>query len=137
MPLYEYKCKNCGNRRDFFLKLSELSEPQFCFYCEGEMTRQLSPPRLNLDYPGYSCPITGKWVEGRREHRENLEKHGCRVLEAGEVAEFDRDRKREEAELGRKIEDSVGSAIANWGAEKQQKLQSELERGASLSLDRK
>lgn len=39
---------------------------------------------INPDYKGYTCPITGRWVEGRAAHRENLKRHGCRVMEKGE-----------------------------------------------------
>jgi len=39
------------------------------------------------DYGEYDCPITGEPVEGRAAHRENLKKHGCRLLEKGESRE--------------------------------------------------
>lgn len=39
---------------------------------------------ISSDYKGYSCPVTGKWVEGRAAHRENLKRTGCRLLEKGE-----------------------------------------------------
>lgn len=42
-------------------------------------------PMLASDYAGYDCPVTGKWIEGRRAHEENLKLHGCRVLEPGET----------------------------------------------------
>lgn len=47
------------------------------------------------DYEAYECPITGKMIEGRSAHRENLKKHGCRVFEPGEREQFIRDRPKE------------------------------------------
>lgn len=47
------------------------------------------------DYEGYSCPVTGKWVEGRTAHRENLKRHGCRLLERGERERAEKTRERE------------------------------------------
>jgi hypothetical protein len=44
----------------------------------------LPMPMISGDYKAYECPITGRPVEGRREHRENLAKHGVRVFEKGE-----------------------------------------------------
>jgi hypothetical protein len=39
---------------------------------------------VSSDYPAYDCPVTGQMIDGRKEHRENLKKTGCRLLEKGE-----------------------------------------------------
>ncbi len=36
------------------------------------------------DYEAYDCPITGKMIEGKAAHRENLKRNNCRLLEKGE-----------------------------------------------------
>ncbi len=41
-------------------------------------------PRVIGDYAAYECPVTGKMIEGRRAHQENLNRHDCRILERGE-----------------------------------------------------
>lgn len=41
-------------------------------------------PYVSSDYDAYDCPVTGKMVEGRAAHRENLKRTGCRILEKGE-----------------------------------------------------
>ncbi len=41
-------------------------------------------PILLGDYSAYDCPVTGKIVEGRVAHSENLKRQGCRLLEKGE-----------------------------------------------------
>lgn len=44
-------------------------------------------PMVIGDFTPYDCPITGKMIEGRRAHEENLKRHDCRILEPGERAD--------------------------------------------------
>lgn len=62
----------------------------------GELVpKRLAPPKkstvLLRDIPAYDCPVTGKMIDGRAAHRENLKRQGCRVLEPGETAQAQRD----------------------------------------------
>lgn len=41
-------------------------------------------PQIAGDYEVYDCPITGKPIEGKAAHRENLKRNNCRLLEKGE-----------------------------------------------------
>jgi hypothetical protein len=41
-------------------------------------------PQVSGDFAAYDCPITGKSIEGRVAHEENLRRHDCRILETGE-----------------------------------------------------
>ena len=41
-------------------------------------------PRIVGDYAPYECPVSGKVIEGRKAHEENLKATGCRLLEPGE-----------------------------------------------------
>jgi hypothetical protein len=41
-------------------------------------------PRVVGDYEPYECPVSGKIIEGRKAHEENLKRTGCRLLEPGE-----------------------------------------------------
>jgi len=50
----------------------------------GYVSRPRSGPILLRDYSAYDCPVTGKIIEGRAAHAENLARHGCRLLEKGE-----------------------------------------------------
>ena len=36
------------------------------------------------DIKPYACPMTGKMITSRSEHRDNLAKHGMRVVEPSE-----------------------------------------------------
>lgn len=68
---------------------------------------------LAPDYEGYTCPITGAWVEGRKAHRENLKRHGCRVLERGEKEDARRQRKENE----RREEQAIGEMVERVAAQ--------------------
>lgn len=137
MPLYDYKCYACQAKREVLLKIAELDTAVVhCLKCNNAMNRQLSAPMVVGDYPGYSCPITGKWVEGRRAHIENLKQHDCRVYEPGETEAFTK-RKAKEDEI---VEDLiVDNAIRDWQAmpvEKKDRLAAELVHGAEAPIIR-
>ena len=44
---------------------------------QEEKARPLQTPMTYGDLPGYRSPIDGKWIEGRRARRYDLEKSGC------------------------------------------------------------
>lgn len=57
---------------------------------------QSAGPMVSRDIKPYACPITGKVIDGRRDHRENLARTDSRVLERGEV-EHDQRRRKEDS----------------------------------------
>lgn len=76
--------------------------------------RSLLPaPMIAGDYKPYECPITGRTIDGRIEHKQNLEQHGCRVHEKGEFEDVKKNGvKDRNAEIDRAIDRSV-DAIAH------------------------
>ena len=50
----------------------------------GSKQSTLTSPRIVSDYAPYECPVTGKIIEGRAAHEENLKRTNCRLLEPGE-----------------------------------------------------
>jgi hypothetical protein len=96
----------------------------------------MSAPHIQMDYPGYQCPVSGKWVEGRAAHKANLAKHGCRILEPGEQVDRDKRLAAEDRDFDKKLERTVGEAIHAMPPEKQRKLATELEHGASATVVR-
>lgn len=62
---------------------------------------------ITSDYAGYSCPITGNWVEGRAAHRENLKRTGCRVLERGERQDMLRRKQYANEALARHVSETT------------------------------
>ena len=77
-----------------------------------EKSRQrVAGPYVQGDYKPYECPITGNIIDGKREHAQNLEKHGCRVHEKGEFEDVKKyGRQRYEAELDRAIDTAAEAA---------------------------
>lgn len=137
MPLYNYKCPACGNTDDVLKPIALLDRAEPCYVCQTPMERQVAAPRVLADYAGYTCPISGAWVEGRKAHRENLAKHGCRVLEPGET---DNSRRRASAAL-EKLSDNVAESAAEFvetlPTRKREQLISELEHGVDVNFERK
>lgn len=41
-------------------------------------------PAVFGDYAAYQSPATGKMIEGRRAHRDDLARSNCRIIEKGE-----------------------------------------------------
>lgn len=135
MPLYEYTCPSCGQYFTRVLPLSRYREPQNCA-CGAEATKRISAPAVRGDYEAYNCPITGKRIEGRKAHEENLRRHGCRVLETGEVGSATSRRARETAELEDAVAESAAQAVATLPRQKREKLEAELSQGLDVQVTR-
>jgi len=134
MPIYEYKCE-CGNRTDKFLKLEDYDKPQRC-KCGAWMVKQFSAPMIRGDYQPYNCPITGKLIDGRKAHRENLARHGCRVLETGEREQVERFRKSSEAALDKAVDSTAEEFMAKLPARKAEQLVAEIQGGLTAEIVR-
>lgn len=137
MPLYDFKCAVCDAKREALLKLDELETSVVkCFHCGNAMNRQLSAPHVVNDYQGYDCPITGKWIEGRRAHIENLARHGCRIYEPGETEAARRNRRQADEALENAVGETVEREIHLMPTDKREKLAVELERGFDTQVIR-
>lgn len=134
MPLYEYKC-DCGKRFDLMLPLARYDEPQVC-ECGKTAVKQLSAPAIRADYAGYSCPISGQWIEGKKAHEANLRKHGCRVLEAGETSAVTRRRQADDTAFENKIAETAAEFVETLPSAKREQLGRELENGADITVVR-
>lgn len=136
MPMYAYRCGKCGTSQDVFKPIRDLDLPEPCERCETPMDRMLCAPMVRPDYPGYSCPITGDWIEGRRAHEENLKKHGCRVYEPGELSDHQAHRAAEDAAFDAAVEATVEEFVEKLPARKREQLAIELENGADVGVVR-
>lgn len=137
MPLYTYKCWACAARRDIFKPLAQLNRSESCENCQATMERQLAAPAVIGDYAGYTCPISNKWIEGRRAHEENLKKHGCRVYEGGETDAFRQSRRKEETELDRRVDETVEQFYEALPTEKREELAVAVQSGLEVAIERK
>lgn len=127
----------CGNKRDIVKPLSLLNRFEFCRNaCEGAMERTICAPAVRGDYAGYDCPVTGKWIEGKRAHEENLKETGCRILEPGEHQQNQRRREQDEADLEARVEHTAESFVHNLPTEKREQLAIELRNGADTTTVR-
>jgi len=135
MPVYTYKCTECAKKFDRFLKLAQFDEPQSCA-CGGRAERQVVAPFIRPDYAPYDCPITGKRIEGRKEHEANLAAHGCRLLEPGETSRAAVAAKAEETSLEDKLAESAAEFVATLPPAKQEQLACELSHGLDVEITR-
>jgi hypothetical protein len=46
----------------------------------------------NDNHYNYECPVTGDPITSRTQHKENLAKHNCRLLEKGEKENWQKER---------------------------------------------
>jgi putative FmdB family regulatory protein len=136
MPLYEYRCQECQQRFERFVKLENYQEGQTCT-CGGAGDRIISSPRFIVEDVGYDCPITGEWIGSKHAHENNLAKHGCRVLETGEKEAAAKFRAKQEQDFDQKIEETVERTIDLMPSEKRERLANELESGLTAEVVRK
>jgi len=119
MPLYEYICNNCEKKQTRLLKLEDYLQPQMCetpgCHADKPMTKVISKPMIAVDYPGYISPATGKWVEGKKQHIEDLKRSGCRILEPGESAEEPKKAQERLKKLETEIEVAVNTTAQEMG----------------------
>ena len=52
MPLYDYKCTDCGSVREILQRSSDQQSVE-CQSCDGQMQRQRSAPRFRLKGSGW------------------------------------------------------------------------------------
>lgn len=137
MPLYDIRCETTGEIFERSIPLAKFEEPIFCA-CGSSARRVISTPLFSVDNTGYSCPVTGRWVGSKREHRENLKQQGCRVLEPGETEAAQRRHQADDEALFKKVEDTVEQTIESWSSDKKEKLHNELVNAkVDLAVERK
>jgi len=89
-----------------------------------------------MDYPGYTCPVTGEWIEGRKAHRENLAKTGCRILEPGETSAVASRQQSSEAALDAAIDSTTDELISKLSTRDKERLAAEMDAGLSAEIVR-
>ena len=134
MPMYEFRC-NAGHSFDRLVPLAHFHTPQTCS-CGAPASRVIVAPAIRTDYPGYSCPVTGKWVEGRAAHRENLARTGCRILEPGETSAAVSRASSSDAALEAAIDSTTDALIANLSTRDKERLAAEMDSGLSAEIVR-
>lgn len=140
MPRYDYECATCSRVEERLLPYEQSNLPQACNKCGGPLEKVfLRAPAgfVSNAYSPYTCPITGEVISGKRAHEENLKKHGCRVLEAGEKEAAAKFRADCDAALDRGVEETVEREIALMPGDKKERLANELAAGVEAVVERK
>ena len=127
MPLYDFACDN-GHKFERMVALRDFEVVQIC-YCGADSSRLISKPMFTVDHTGYDCPITGKWIGSKHQHRENLAIHGCRVLETGEKDRNEADRKEADEKLDKILDKAVEQQFDAMPSDKKESLHNELING--------
>ena len=136
MPVYDYECVSCGIVEEKVHSIAVLGIQQYCSVCNGRMNKLLSAPMVHVSKVEYRCPITNEPITTKQRHINNLAKHGCRVLETGEVEQAKRKRLESDRELDKKIESEVERLVETMPSEKQEKLANEIASGVDLTTMR-
>jgi putative FmdB family regulatory protein len=80
MPMYRFRCADCGDVQDVFRKLSQFDD--IPMHCDDEMKRVITAPYVMPDIAAYQAiavdKATGKppVINSRRQHREFLRRNG-------------------------------------------------------------
>lgn len=136
MPLYTYKCK-CEERFTRFSSIRDYQREVECPKCGNLAERHIdAAPMVKGDYPGYSCPITGDWIEGRVAHEANLKKHNCRVYEPGETQALQARKVAEEAAFEASVEKTAEDFVAALSPADQESLACGLDNGLDIAVTR-
>lgn len=135
MPTYEYRCQSTRRVFTRILRVADYQAPQLCS-CGAASDKLISIPQIRVSKVDYTCPITGKYISTKHAHEDNLDRHGCRVLETGEKESNIQRKAREEAEFDKAIEDTVEREFEALPSEKKERLANELTSGVDIAIER-
>ncbi len=111
MPVYEYHCPVCEKRFDAFKKLANYADEQR-HTCGAVAQKVVSLPMVAVDYPAYVSPASGRVVEGKKAHLEELKRTNCRLLEPGERQDAVKRKKAEEKKFDKLVDNGVDRVFA-------------------------
>ncbi|MEB3355748.1 MAG: zinc ribbon domain-containing protein [Synechococcales bacterium] len=72
MPLYEFRCKACGDF-EAWRRLAEIAVPMVCPTCSEVAVRVFSPPSINLNQGSLSAIANSSNTEPRLVKRQERE----------------------------------------------------------------
>lgn len=135
MPIYTYSCRGCGSRFERYLPMA-LCSSLVIHDCAGVGQKIFLPPMVRGDLPGYTSPIDGRWIEGRRARLEDLRRHSCRPYEPGEKEQNERARVQANAALDARVDETVERAFDAMPTRKKELLEQEIRAGATTIVER-
>lgn len=125
MPTYTAQCP-CGAVHDYICKIDDRNLPRQSPCCNLLMQRIITAVNFNTPFQSYECPVTGKEIKSVMEHKDNLERHGCHVMEKGEMADAERNRKAADAALEDAMANTAAELVSSLPEDKKQQLAIEL-----------
>lgn len=136
MPTYEYECQ-CGNAFERVLPVSAYQTPQWC-HCGLQGRRVISRPMLVSVKQDicYDSPIDGRPITSWKQRQEDLARNGCQEYDPEMKTDYHRRIAREDAELDRKIEETVEAEIERMPSRKKEALANEIDAGATPTPER-
>jgi len=87
MPIYAYKCLDCGKEEDRVKSISQIDRPEYCPICCMLMVRQIVPAKFNYLEPYWDENLAdddnphGQMVYSYKDKEEKMKKLGH--VEAG------------------------------------------------------
>jgi len=112
MPIYEYRCKICGNKFDKLRPMSETGLPGQCHKCGAWCEQQVSVPCVISDDLGttYMDPTFGS-VHSKSELRLLEKQAGLRPVDPGESKNIRRVREYREQKEDTIREEAIGKTV--------------------------
>lgn len=125
MPMYDFKCPDCGNTETVFRHIDNRSHAPEC--CGLKMDRIMSAPMVQADTPSYQSPIDGRWIDGKRQRQEDMKRNKCRPWEGMENEKKHAENVRADSEkkLDKALTDGAINVLNNMSADKRRVLTGE------------
>lgn len=101
MPLYTYQCNICSKKHEAFRRVDNRLDSPLC--CGVPTAKQVEAPIVRPDLEGYTSPIDGRWIEGKKARMEDLKRNDC--------IPYDEDFKKEVISKQDKLRDDTEKAI--------------------------
>lgn len=107
MPIYRWRCDNCGREDEGFRSIAERREAPEC--CGEVMQIVICPAFVNADIAPYVSPTTGRVVSSRSDRRDDLRRSRSRPWEGLDQERKEAERKRQyvDEKLDRKLDDGI------------------------------
>ena len=123
MPIYEARCNECGRVHEYYQTAERCRETPVC--CDQPTEKViLTAPYGVVDIPAYVSPVSGKWINSRRDRAEDLKRTDSRPWEGLEQEKKEAARRQayKEAEEDKKLEKCITETLANMPPEKKESL---------------
>lgn len=85
MPIYQYRCPECGSEQDDFNRVDDRHEKSPVCACGTKTVMVITPVRGSVQPDAhYICPATGEQVTTWRKRRDTFAEHG--LMDARDIS---------------------------------------------------